>query len=75
MSREAQDTYALQSQQRTAAAQERGLFKEEIVSFTNLRPGGERVTLDLDEGSRRPRGKVSRACPLSCPIGRDIERR
>jgi acetyl-CoA C-acetyltransferase len=52
VSREAQDTYALQSQQRTAAAQERGLFKEEIVSFTNLRPGGEQVTLDLDEGNR-----------------------
>ena len=31
ISREAQDAYALQSQQRTAAAQERGLFKDEIA--------------------------------------------
>ena len=31
ISREAQDAYALQSQQRTAAAQEQGLFKDEIV--------------------------------------------
>ena len=31
VSREAQDAYALQSQQRTAAAQQGGLFKDEIV--------------------------------------------
>ena len=31
VSREAQDEYALQSQQRTAAAQQNGLFKDEIV--------------------------------------------
>ena len=31
ISREAQDAYALQSQQRTAAAQEKGLYKDEIV--------------------------------------------
>ena len=31
VSREAQDAYALQSQQRTAAAQQNGLFKDEIV--------------------------------------------
>ena len=31
VSREAQDQYALQSQQRTAAAQQNGLFKDEIV--------------------------------------------
>ena len=31
VSREAQDAYALQSQQRTAAAQESGVFKDEIV--------------------------------------------
>jgi acetyl-CoA C-acetyltransferase len=31
ISREAQDEYALQSQQRTAAAQEKGLYKDEIV--------------------------------------------
>ena len=34
ISREAQDIYALQSQQRTAAAQVAGLFDQEIVSVT-----------------------------------------
>jgi acetyl-CoA C-acetyltransferase len=52
VTREAQDAYALVSQQRTAAAQERGVFKEEIVAFTATRPDGEQVTLDLDEGNR-----------------------
>ena len=33
ISREAQDAYALQSQQRTAAAQQNGLFKDEIVAM------------------------------------------
>lgn len=42
VTREAQDAYALQSQQRTAAAQEAGLFSEEILPL-----GG-----DLDEGNR-----------------------
>ena len=32
--REAQDEYALQSQQRTAAAQAAGLYKDEIVPMT-----------------------------------------
>ena len=53
VTREAQDAYAVASQQRTAAAQERGAFKEEIVAWTGIRPGcGEQVTLDLDEGNR-----------------------
>jgi len=43
VTREAQDAYALASQQRTASAQEQGVFKEEIVPFS---------TLDLDEGNR-----------------------
>ncbi|MCJ7857576.1 acetyl-CoA C-acyltransferase [Corynebacterium kalidii] len=43
VSRQAQDDYALESQRRTAAAQEAGLFDEEIVPF-----GG----LSLDEGNR-----------------------
>jgi acetyl-CoA C-acetyltransferase len=34
ISREAQDEYALQSQQRTAAAQQAGKYAEEIVSVT-----------------------------------------
>ncbi|MTD52639.1 acetyl-CoA C-acyltransferase [Amycolatopsis pithecellobii] len=59
VTREAQDAYALQSQQRTADAQERGLFKEEIVAFSGskLVPGDDPeqradFTLELDEGNR-----------------------
>ena len=61
ISREAQDIYALQSQQRTAAAQVAGLFDQEIVSVTvnkaikNKDTGEisrEQVTLVRDEGNR-----------------------
>lgn len=43
VSREAQDEYALESQRRTAAAQEAGLFDDEIVPLCGL---------SLDEGNR-----------------------
>ncbi len=61
ISREAQDAYALKSQQRTAAAQEAGKFDDEIVpvSCTKLvmdKATGdiskEEVTLTKDEGNR-----------------------
>lgn len=61
VSRDAQDEYAEQSQQRTAAAQEAGKFDDEIVSVsaTKLvtdRETGEvseqQVTLEKDEGNR-----------------------
>lgn len=61
ISREAQDEYALQSQQRTAAAQEAGKFDDEIVAVTatklvtNRETGAvseEQVTLTKDEGNR-----------------------
>ena len=61
VSREACDEYALQSQMRTAAAQEAGLFDEEIIEVTatkklvNRETGEEtmeEVTLRLDEGNR-----------------------
>ena len=61
ISRVAQDRYALQSQLRTAAAQQSGLFDEEIVPVTaNVgvmdKEGGEisfqDVTLSLDQGNR-----------------------
>ena len=61
ISREAQDEYALMSQTRTAAAQEAGLFADEIVSVTATklvtnRATGEvtkqEVTLEKDEGNR-----------------------
>ena len=61
VSREAQDAFALQSQQRTAAAQQAGRFDEEIVPMTVTmkvkdKETGEvsdrEVTLDRDEGNR-----------------------
>ena len=61
ISREAQDEYALQSQQRTAAAQAAGLFDAEIVPVTATmqvkdKATGEvsevEVTLTKDEGNR-----------------------
>lgn len=60
ISREAQDRYALSSQQRTSAAQEAGRFDEEIVPFVTTmaiiqgnEPGATRsVVLSVDEGNR-----------------------
>jgi acetyl-CoA C-acetyltransferase len=59
--REAQDEYALQSQQRTAVAQQAGRFREEIVPITvrmavvDKTSGAiahEEIELDGDEGNR-----------------------
>ncbi len=61
VSREAQDAYALQSQHRTAAAQQAGRFDAEIVSLPTWKrvedkeSGAvreERVVLEKDEGNR-----------------------
>ncbi|GAB7550220.1 acetyl-CoA C-acyltransferase [Cupriavidus sp. CuC1] len=61
VSREAQDAYSLQSQQRTAAAQEAGRFDAEIVPITTTmlvtdKVSGavseKQVTLAKDEGNR-----------------------
>ena len=61
ISREAQDEYALQSQQRTAAGQQQGAFDDEIVPITATRAikdkdSGEisyrEETLEKDEGNR-----------------------
>ncbi len=61
ISRDACDEYALQSQQRTATAQENGVFEDEIVAITTTqklvnRETGEtthgQVTLAKDEGNR-----------------------
>ena len=61
VSREAQDEYALQSQQRTAAAQAAGKFDDEIVPLPSVqlvkdKATGEisshKVTLEKDEGNR-----------------------
>jgi acetyl-CoA C-acetyltransferase len=61
VSREAQDAYSLQSQQRTAQAQAAGRFDDEIVAFATTKlikdkndavTGEEEVTLKRDEGNR-----------------------
>ncbi|WP_417684019.1 acetyl-CoA C-acyltransferase [Roseibium sp.] len=61
ISRDAQDAYALQSQRRTALAQEQGRFDAEIVPFTTKMMASDKatgevsirdVTLDRDEGNR-----------------------
>jgi acetyl-CoA C-acetyltransferase len=53
--REAQDAYSLESQRRTAAAQDAGRFDAEIVPISALKltpEGEEPVTLSKDEGNR-----------------------
>ncbi len=61
VSREAQDEYGLQSQQRTANAQQAGRFQDEIVPLPSVmkvqdKESGEvsdkKVTLERDEGNR-----------------------
>ncbi len=61
VSREAQDEYALQSQQRTAAAQAAGKFDDEIVPMASVMKVKDKetgvvsdveVTLEKDEGNR-----------------------
>ena len=61
ISRAAQDAYSLRSQQRTAAAQQAGLFADEIVPLATTKQlfdkqgnvtGNEAVTLTQDEGNR-----------------------
>ena len=61
ISREAQDEYALQSQQRIAAAQQSGVFNDEIVPFNTTmavfnketkETSYKEVTLDKDECNR-----------------------
>ena len=61
ISREAQDAYALESQRRTAAAQQAGRFADEIAPLSSIRKvvdkntkaeSFEEVTLKNDEGNR-----------------------
>ena len=61
VSRQAQDEYALQSQQRTAAAQQAGRFDDEIVPLATIKQEKHRdtgelseheVMLEQDEGNR-----------------------
>ncbi len=61
ISRERQDEYALQSQQRTAAAQEAGKFNDELAPLTSTmlfvdketkQQSEHEITLEKDEGNR-----------------------
>jgi len=61
VSRQAQDEYALESQRRTAAAQQGGRFNDEIIPITTIKAvedketkaiSQEQVTLRQDEGNR-----------------------
>lgn len=49
VSREAQDALALASQQKAAAAQDAGKFKEEIVPFSIAQKKGDPVVFEADE--------------------------
>ena len=51
ISRVAQDAYALKSQQRTAAAQEAGLFADEIVPVTCTKLVADRVTGEISKAA------------------------
>jgi 3-oxoadipyl-CoA thiolase len=52
VSREAQDAFALRSQQRVVAAQRSGRFGKEIVPVSIRQPKGEPVDVDTDEHPR-----------------------
>ena len=70
ISRERQDEYALQSQQRTAAAQAAGRFDDEIVPVTATMAVKDKETgeismkeVTLDQGRGQPRRtRRSKAC-------------
>ncbi len=79
ITREQQDEYALQSQQRTAAGQEAGRFDQEIVPMTttkilvNKETGEtleEEVTLAKDEGNR-PSTSIEDLAKLKPVLGED----
>lgn len=47
-----QDKFALESQQRTAAAQAKGFFKKEIIAVTIPQRKGDAIVIDTDEHPR-----------------------
>jgi acetyl-CoA C-acetyltransferase len=81
VSREAQDEYAVQSQQRTAKAQAEGRYKDEIVPTTTIMTVTDKdtgvtsekeVTLELDEGNR-PKTTLEDLAKLK-PVFKDGQR-
>jgi len=71
ISREDQDAFAARSQARWAAAQEAGLFAEEIVPVTIPQRRGEPVVVDTDEHPR-PGTTVERLAGLKGINGPDL---
>ena len=81
ISREAQDAYALQSQGRTAAAQDAGRYREEIAPLATTMTATDKatgetsaraVTLDKDEGNR-PQTRLEALSGLT-PVFRNGQR-
>nr|WP_298380727.1 acetyl-CoA C-acyltransferase [uncultured Halomonas sp.] len=78
ISREAQDRYALQSQQRTAAAQEAGRFDDEIVPLTaqqlmfdeERKPAGHREVVANHDECNRPQTTYESLAELK-PVWKD----
>ena len=56
INREDQDAFACRSQQRTKAAQEAGIFKDEIIPVTIPQRRGDDVVVEIDE---HPRGDTT----------------
>ena len=52
VSREDQDAFALESHRRAVAAQEAGLFDDELVTVDAPQPKGDPITVHADEGPR-----------------------
>ena len=65
ISRDAQDEYALQSQQRTAAAQAAGRFEAEIVPMTSTMAVQDKATGEITPqgGHARPRTRATAPTP------------
>jgi acetyl-CoA acetyltransferase family protein len=69
VSREDQDTFALESHRRALAAAEAGRFDDELVTVDVPQPKGEPVTVHADEGPR-PDSSLERLAALR-PVFRD----
>lgn len=77
--RDSQDAYALESQKRTAAAQDRGAFDDEIVALETTKLVADKetgavsartVTLEKDEGNR-PETKLDGLAGLKPVVSKD----
>ncbi|GAB1381468.1 acetyl-CoA C-acetyltransferase [Pararhodobacter aggregans] len=69
ITREAQDTFALTSQERAAAAQKAGLFADEIVPITLPVRGGERVVTEDESPRATTLERLSAMAPAFDPEG------